>query len=50
VRDFMADKSRDAGKGIAAAARGWTIVRKQRGLHTNDEYVKLNAVRELSDG
>jgi hypothetical protein len=41
VRDFMADKPRNAGKGISEAARAWNITRAHSGPHNYAEYLRL---------
>ncbi len=41
VRDFMADKARNAGKGIGEAARAWTQIRDHPGPHSYAEYLRL---------
>lgn len=40
VRDFMADKTRNTGKGIATAARAWNLVRVHNGPRSYVEYIK----------
>ena len=41
VRDFMTDKARNAGKGMAGAAQAWNRIRVHRGPHTYAEYCRL---------
>ncbi len=41
VRDFMADKQRNAGKGMSEAARAWNIIRAHSGPHNYEEYRRL---------
>ncbi|MEU5633650.1 DUF6434 domain-containing protein [Streptomyces rishiriensis] len=41
VRDFLADKPRNTGKGIGDAATAWKTIREERGPHTYAEYVRL---------
>ena len=40
VREFIADKPRNAGKSIRDAAREWTILRKGEEPHTYAEYLR----------
>jgi hypothetical protein len=44
VRDFMADRERNAGKTMSDAARAWNRLRVHRGPHTYDEYRRLSTL------
>jgi hypothetical protein len=41
VRDYMADRERNAGKSMRDAAKAWNLVRTHQGPHTYEEYKKL---------
>lgn len=43
VRDFLADKPRNAGAGMAGAAKAWNIIREHVGPHTYREYRRLQS-------
>jgi hypothetical protein len=42
VRDFLADKARNQGKGIAGAARAWNAIRVHNGQRSYAEYVRIH--------
>ena len=41
VRDFAADKEKNSGKRISAAAKAWNLIRAHRGPHTYAEFVRI---------
>jgi hypothetical protein len=41
VRDFLADKSRNEGEGIAGAARAWNEIRVHNGPRSYTEYMRI---------
>nr|WP_276519528.1 DUF6434 domain-containing protein [Bradyrhizobium elkanii] len=51
VRDFMADKARNAGKSISEAAHAWNRVRVHEGPRTYAEYVRagMDTARRTPD-
>jgi SAP domain-containing new25/Domain of unknown function (DUF6434) len=50
VRDFLADKTRNKGKGIAGAARAWNAIRIHNGPRSYFEYVRIHAGHDAASG